>query len=119
MTIVIYHNPRCSKSREVLALIRAAGAEPEIVEYLKTGWTLPQLQGLFAAAGVTVRDALRDKEAVAVEMGLKQADDPAILAAMVEHPELVNRPFVTTSKGTRLCRPSDLVLQLLDNPPAP
>lgn len=119
MTIVIYHNPRCSKSREVLALIRETGAEPEIVEYLKTGWTLPLLQGLFAAAGVMARDALREKEAAAVEKGLKQADEATILAAMVEHPELVNRPFVTTPKGSRLCRPSDLVLQLLDNPPAP
>lgn len=117
MTIVIYHNPKCSNSRRALEYIRATGAEPQVVDYLKTGWTVAQLQGLFAAAGLSAREALREKEAVAVELGLKGAEEAAILAAMAAHPVLVNRPIVCTPRGTRLCRPPEAVLELLENVP--
>ena len=124
--VVIHHNPQCGTSRNVLALIRAAGYAPVVIEYLKTGWTRPQLQALFAAAGLTARQALREQRSPAAELGLL---DPAlagpdgedlILAAMVEHPVLVNRPIVATPKGVRLCRPSEAVLDLLEQlPPGP
>ncbi|MBT9289926.1 ArsC/Spx/MgsR family protein, partial [Prosthecodimorpha staleyi] len=93
-----------------------------IVDYLKTGWTRPQLLGLFAAAGLTPRGALRTTKSPAVELGLTDpsVDDDAILAAMLAHPVLVNRPIVCTAKGVRLCRPSETVLDLLDRlPPGP
>lgn len=118
--VTIYHNPECGTSRNVLAIIEAAGYQPTIVEYLQAGWTREQLVALFAAADVTAREALREKKTPAAELGLL---DPAItdeqlLAAMVAHPILVNRPFVTTPKGTRLCRPdSAAVLDLLDRLP--
>ncbi len=116
--ITIYHNPACGTSRNTLAMIRAAGYEPTVVEYLKTGWTRPQLEGLMAAMAARPRDILRDKEARAAELGLldPSVDDDRILAAMVAHPILVNRPIVVTPKGTRLCRPSEVVLGLLDAP---
>jgi len=114
--VVIHHNPGCGTSRKVLELIKAAGCTPTVVEYLKTGWTRPQLQGLFAAAGLTPREALRTERSPAAELGLLRpdVDDETILAAMVEHPELVNRPIVCTSNGVRLCRPAELVLPLLE-----
>ena len=113
--VVIHHNPGCGTSRAVLGFIETAGYRPTIVEYLKTGWTRPQLQGLFAAAGLTPREALRAARSPAAELGLLEpgVDDETLLAAMIEHPELVNRPIVCTPKGVRLCRPSELVLELL------
>lgn len=120
--IVIHHNPDCGTSRNVLAIIEASGAAPVVIEYLKEGWTRPQLLGLFAAAGLTPRAALRETKSPAKELGLMEpgVSDEAILAAMLEHPVLVNRPIVCSPKGVRLCRPSELVLDLLEQmPPGP
>ena len=115
MSVVIYHNPRCSKSRETLKLITDAGVEPTIVKYLTTGWTKPQLQSLFAEAGLTPQQALR---AGPDDVGLTDpaADDDTVLDAMVAQPKLVNRPIVKTPKGVRLCRPPETVLEILDVP---
>jgi len=120
--VVIHHNPACGTSRNVLALITAAGYTPTVIDYLQTGWTRPQLLGLFAAAGLTPRGALRESKSPAAELGLLEpgVGDDAILDAMIEHPILVNRPIVCTAKGVRLCRPSEVVLDLLDRlPPGP
>ena len=119
MMIVVYHNPDCGTSRNTLAIIEAAGYEPTVIEYLKTGWTKAQLLGLFAAADLTPRTALRISKSPAETLGLTASDvsDEQLLDAMIEHPILVNRPIVCTSKGVRLCRPSDLVLDLLDRWP--
>lgn len=122
MDVVIYHNPECGTSRNVLAIITAAGYTPTVIEYLKTGWTKPQLLGLFAAAELTPRTALRETKSPAAELGLldESVSNEAILDAMIEHPILVNRPVVCTPKGVRLCRPSEAVLNLLDRlPPGP
>ena len=122
MDIVIYHNPACGTSRNVLRIVEAAGYMPTVIEYLKTGWTKAQLLGLFAAAGLTPRTALRDTKSPAAELGLLHEGTPndAILDAMLAHPVLVNRPIVCTSKGVKLCRPSEAVLDLLDRlPPGP
>jgi len=122
MDIVVYHNPECGTSRNTLAIITAAGYTPSVIDYLKTGWTKPQLLGLFAAAGLTPRSALRVTKSPAEALGLTDPNvsDQALLDAMVEHPILVNRPIVCTSKGVRLCRPSEAVLDLLDKlPPGP
>ena len=122
MNVVIHHNPDCGTSRNVLAIIEAAGYRPVMIEYLKAGWTQPQLLGLFAAAGLTPRTALRETKSPAAELGLLDAavSDETLLAAMLEHPVLVNRPIVCTVKGVRLCRPSEVVLDLLDRmPPGP
>ncbi len=118
--ITIYHNPKCGTSRNTLAMIEAAGYAPEVVEYVKAGWTRPLLETIVAATGGSVRDIMRTKGTPAEELGLTDpaASDEAILAAMVEHPILVNRPIVVSPKGTRLCRPSELVLDLLDQRPA-
>lgn len=118
--IVIYHNPSCGTSRNVLATIRAAGETPVVIDYLKTGWTKPQLLGLFAAAGLTPRAAMREKASPAAELGLLTQDTPddAILDAMVSHPVLVERPIVCSPKGVKLCRPSEAVLDLLERAPA-
>jgi arsenate reductase len=120
VAVVIYHNPDCGTSRNVLAIIEAAGYKPSVIEYLKTGWTEPQLLGLFAAAGLTPRTALRETKSPASELGLLDSGvaEDAILAAMIKHPVLVNRPIVCTPKGVRLCRPSETVLDLLDRLPA-
>lgn len=107
--VVVHHNPACGTSRSVLEIVRASGREPEVIEYLKEGWSRPQLLALFAAAGLTPRAALREKEGAA----LKDAPDAAILEAMLKEPILVNRPIVATPKGVRLCRPADLVRELL------
>lgn len=117
--VIIHHNPDCGTSRNVVAIVRAAGYAPEIVEYLQTGWTRPQLLALFAAAGLTPRAALRETKSPAAELGLldEGVTDEAILAAMLEHPVLVNRPIVATPKGIALCRPSEAVLDLLDKRP--
>ena len=120
--VVIFHNPDCGTSRNVVRIVEAAGYTPVIVEYLKTGWTKPQLLALFAAAGVKPRDALRVKKSPAAELGLTDpsVDDEDIIEAMIAHPILVERPIVVTAKGTALCRPSELVLDLLDRlPPGP
>ncbi len=121
-SVVIYHNPACGTSRNVVALIAAAGYTPTVIDYLQIGWTRPQLLGLFAAAGLTPRSALRETKSPAAELGLLEpgVGDETILNAMIEHPVLVNRPIVCTAKGVRLCRPSEVVLDLLDRmPPGP
>jgi arsenate reductase len=120
--IVIHHNPDCGTSRNVLAIIEASRAQPIVIEYLKAGWTRPQLLGLFAAASLTPRTALRETKSPAAELGLLDPGVPgeALLDAMIAHPVLVNRPIVCSPKGVRLCRPSETVLDLLDNlPPGP
>jgi arsenate reductase len=109
----IFHNPKCGTSRNVLAMIREAGHEPKVVEYLKTGWTQPQLQSLLKAMGKTPRDILRTKEKLAVELGLLDAVDGQILDAMVRHPILVERPIVVTPRGTVMARPKEAVAPLL------
>jgi arsenate reductase len=122
MTIVIHHNPDCGTSRNVLAIITAAGQNPTVIPYLDTGWTRPQLLALFAAAGLTPRTALRTSKSPAAELGLLDpaVDDDVLLDAMIQHPILVNRPIVCSPKGVRLCRPSEAVLDLLDRlPPGP
>jgi arsenate reductase (glutaredoxin) len=113
--ITIYHNPACGTSRDTLARIRAAGHEPTVVEYLKAGWTRPQLESLFAAMGVRPREVLREKGSPAAELGLLApgAADSQILDAMVAHPILVNRPIVVTPLGAKLTRPAERVASLL------
>ena len=117
--ITIFHNPACGTSRNTVAMVQAAGYEPDVVEYLKTGWTKTQLRDLLTAMGARPRDILRDKGTPAAELGLLDAGatDDAILDAMVEHPILVNRPIVVTPKGVKLSRPSEVVLQLLERMP--
>ena len=117
--VTVFHNPACGTSRNVVAMVEAAGYRPELVEYLKAGWGADQLRDLFAQAGITPREALREKGSPAAELGLLEAGvaDEAILAAMVEHPILVNRPIVSTPKGAALCRPSEAVYDLLDRTP--
>lgn len=120
--VVIHHNPDCGTSRNVLAIIEAAGYTPIVIEYLRDGWTRPQLLALFAAAGLTPRAALRETKSPASDLGLLDplVGDEALIAAMLQHPVLVNRPIVATPRGIRLCRPSELVLDLLDRwPPGP
>jgi arsenate reductase (glutaredoxin) len=113
--VVIHHNPDCGTSRNVLQIIKAAGYNPTVIEYLKEGWTKPQLLALFAAANLTPKTALRVSKSPAEELGLlnENVTDEAILEAMIEHPILVNRPIVCTEKGVKLCRPSEQVLTLL------
>ena len=117
--ITIYHNPACGTSRNTLAMIRAAGYEPTVVEYLRTGWTRPRLKELLASLQARPRDILREKGTPAAELGLLDPDatDDRILDAMVEHPVLVNRPIVVTPKGVLLSRPSEAVLKLLERAP--
>lgn len=116
--VTIFHNPRCGTSRNTLALIRNAGIEPTVVAYLDTPPTREQLTQLVSASGLPAREVLRSKEALCAELGL---DDPArtdaeLIEAMVAHPVLINRPIVVTELGTRLCRPSELVLDILPAP---
>lgn len=120
MNIVIHHNPDCGTSRNVLRIVQAAGYTPHVIEYLQTGWTEPQLRALFAAAGITPKQALRTSKTPAEDLGLLKGDvsDEAVLAAMVNHPILVNRPIVACKNGVRLCRPSGAVLDLLDTWPS-
>ena len=115
MSITIYHNPDCGTSRNTLAMIRNAGIEPEIIEYLKTPPSRSTLKDLIARAGLTVRAALREKGTPYADLGL---GDPSVaeeqlLDAMLEHPILINRPLVVTPRGVRLCRPSEVVLDIL------
>ncbi|RZJ96751.1 MAG: arsenate reductase family protein [Brevundimonas sp.] len=115
MTVTIWHNPRCGTSRNTLAMIEAAGVAPVVIEYLKSGWDAETLTHLADATGEGLRGLLRAKEPEAA--GLADAGDDVLLAAMLAEPILVNRPIVETSKGARLCRPSERVLDLLDRPP--
>lgn len=122
MNIAIYHNPDCGTSRNALRIIEAAGYTPAVIEYLSAGWTKAQLIGLFAAAGLTPRTALRETKSPAKDLGLLEdgVSDETILDAMIAHPVLVNRPIVCSPRGVRLCRPSEAVLDLLDRfPPGP
>ncbi len=116
--ITIYHNPRCGTSRNVLALIRNTGAEPEVIEYLKTPPSRETLRRLIAQMNVPVREAMRRKEALYEELALGNPalGDDALLDAMLAHPVLINRPIVVTPLGTRLCRPSESVLDILPLP---
>jgi arsenate reductase len=116
--VTIYHNPACGTSRNTLALIRNAGIEPTVIEYLYTPPAREQLVALIAAAGLSVREALREKGTPFHELGLGDPalSDEQLLDAMMAHPILINRPFVVTSLGTRLCRPSELVLDILPQP---
>ncbi|VVE00511.1 Arsenate reductase [Pandoraea eparura] len=118
MPVTIYHNPACGTSRNTLALIRNAGIEPTVIEYLSSPPTRQTLQTLIRDAGLTVRDALRQSGTPYAELGLA---DPALtedqlLDAMLAHPILINRPFVVTPLGARLCRPSEVVLDILPSP---
>ena len=113
MNITIYHNPNCSNSRGALALIREAGHEPRIVEYLKTPLSRGELAALVEKMGIGVRDLVRAKEAAYAELGLAAADDAALLDAMAAHPVLMNRPIVETGDAAKLCRPPELVKALL------
>jgi arsenate reductase len=118
MDITIYHNPRCGSSRNTLGLIRNTGVEPTIIDYLANPPSHALLKAMIAAAGLTVREAMRPKEAAYAALGLDdpRLDDDALIGAMLEHPELINRPFVVTRQGVRLCRPSELVLEILPLP---
>ena len=118
MSITIYHNPDCGTSRNTLAMIRQSGEEPEVIEYLKTPPTRRRLIELIAAAGLTVREALRQKDTPysALDLDNPALSDEQLLDAMEAHPILINRPFVVTPKGVRLCRPSEVVLEILPNP---
>jgi arsenate reductase len=111
-SVTIYHNPKCTTSQHVLAMIEEAGVKPTVVEYLKAGWTKPQLKTLFASAGLTPREAMRKK--AAEDLGISgKATAAQILDAMVANPVLVERPFVETSKGTLLARPKERVKEIL------
>ncbi len=119
MNVIIYHNPACGTSRNVLALIRATGEEPHIIEYLKTPPSRDELIGLIARMGISVRDLLRRKGTPYDQLHL---DDPSItddqlLDAMMAHPILMNRPIVVTAKGVKLCRPSETVRDLVEHEP--
>ncbi|WP_157019452.1 arsenate reductase (glutaredoxin) [Mesorhizobium xinjiangense] len=118
MTITIYHNPDCGTSRNTLAMIRRSGEEPEVIEYLKTPPSRARLLELIPAMGIAPRDLLREKGTPYAELGLgdtKWTDDELIDFMMV-HPILINRPIVVTPLGTKLCRPSETVLDILPNP---
>jgi arsenate reductase len=115
MDAKIYHNPACGTSRNVLALIRAAGIEPDVIDYLSNPPSRQQLENLISDAGLTVRQSVREKGTPYAELGLDNPDvtDSDLLEAMLQHPILINRPFVVTPLGTRLARPSELVLDIL------
>ncbi|MBB2752458.1 UNVERIFIED_ORG: arsenate reductase [Rhizobium aethiopicum] len=115
MNVTIYHNPACGTSRNTLAMIRNAGIEPTVVDYLETPPSRQELARMIADAGLTVREAIRQKDTPYADLGLDNADltDDQLLDAMLTHPILINRPFVVTPLGTRLSRPSELVLEIL------
>jgi arsenate reductase len=118
VSVTIYHNPACGTSRNTLAMIRQSGVEPEVIEYLKNPPDCARLIGLITAMGISVRALLREKGTPYAELGLadpKWSDDE-LIDFMLAHPILINRPIVVTPKGTRLCRPSESVLDLLDHP---
>ena len=114
----LYHNPRCTKSRETLALLEQAGVAPRIVEYLKTPPSRAELIGMISDAGLMVRQAIREKGTPYAELGLGDASlsDEALVDAMMAHPILINRPLVVSPLGVKLCRPSEVVLDLLPAP---
>jgi arsenate reductase len=116
--ITIYHNPNCGTSRNVLALIRNSGEEPEVIEYLKNPPDRAKLEGLIAAMGVPVRDVLRQKGTPYDQLGLGNSKwtDAQLIDFMLQHPILINRPIVVTPLGTKLCRPSEAVLDILTRP---
>lgn len=118
MSVTIFHNPECGTSRNTLAMIRQSGVEPVVVDYRAAPPTREYLAFLVAQAGLTVREAIRQKDTPYLELGLDRADltDAELLSAMLAHPILINRPFVVTPRGVRLCRPSELVLDILVNP---
>lgn len=118
MSVTIYHNPDCGTSRNTLAMIRASGASPTVIAYLKNPPTREKLIELIAAMDIPVRGLLREKGTPYGELGLADAKwtDDELIGFMLAHPILINRPIVATAKGVRLCRPSELVLDLLDNP---
>ena len=120
MSVTIYHNPKCGTSRNTLAIIRASGEEPVIIEYLQTPLSKEQLSALIAAMKISVRDLLREKGTPFAELDLANAkwSDDQLLDFMVQHSILMNRPVVTSPLGAALCRPSELVLDLLENPVA-
>jgi arsenate reductase len=118
MSVTIYHNPDCGTSRNTLAMIRQSGEEPLVIEYLKNPPSRARLIELIEAMGISARALLREKGTPFAELGLadpKWSDDE-LIDFMLAHPILINRPIVVTAKGTKLCRPSELVLELLDNP---
>ena len=120
MSVTIYHNPACSVSRNTLAMIRQSGEAPEVIEYLKHPLDRARLQELIKAMGISARALLREKGEPYAELGLadpKWSDDE-LIGFMLAHPILINRPIVVTDKGTRLCRPAEAVLELLENPAA-
>ena len=116
--VTIYHNPACGTSRNTLAMIRASGVEPEIIEYLKTPPTREKLVELISRMGMSARALLRTNGTPYTELGLDKASlsQNALIDAMMQHPLLINRPIVVTAKGVKLCRPSELVLTILENP---
>ncbi len=118
MTITIYHNPACGTSRNVLALIRNSGAEPHVIEYLKTPPSRTELVDLIARMGIPVRDVIREKGTPYADLGLADPalSDDQLLDAMLAHPILINRPIVVTPLGVKLCRPSEAVLDILPDP---
>ncbi len=118
MTVTIYHNPDCGTSRNTLAMIRQSGEEPEVIEYLKTPPSRERLVELIAAMGITPRKLLREKGTPFAQLGLGEAkwSDEDLIDFMLTHPILINRPIVVTPLGTRLCRPSEAVLDILPNP---
>lgn len=115
MNVTIYHNPLCGTSRKTLEILRESGTEPTIVEYLKAPPSREELRSLYKRAGISPKDGLRSKEPIAEQLGLNRPDvsDDEILDAMMEHPILINRPLVVTDKGVRLCRPQDIVREIL------
>jgi arsenate reductase len=118
VSVTIYHNPSCGTSRNTLAMIRQSGEEPEVIEYVKNPPSRARLKELTKAMGISVRELLREKGTPYAELGLadpKWSDDE-LIDFMLAHPILINRPIVVTPKGVRLCRPSELVLDLLENP---
>jgi arsenate reductase len=116
--IVVYHNPECGTSRNTLAMIRNAGIEPHVVEYLKTPPSRAMLESLIERAGLSPREVLREKGTPFAELGLgdESLSDTALMDAMMEHPILINRPLVVSPLGVRLCRPSEAVLDILPSP---
>ena len=115
MNVTIYHNPLCGTSRKTLEILRENGTDPEVIEYLKAPPSREELKRIYEKAGISPRDGLRAKEPIAAELGLTrpEASDDEILDAMMAHPILINRPLVVTEKGARLCRPQDVVREIL------
>ena len=113
MAVVIYHNPRCTKSRETMKLLEDKGIKPKVIEYLKTPPSAEKLAQLYRDAGITPQQGLRVRGTDAQERGLPLADDATVLAAMAAEPKLIERPLVETDKGVRLCRPKEKVQEIL------